>query len=1250
MKIISSVLLRRCLCFLTSLFATASVFGQAGLQNIQYTVATTTRDGGGRDWAYLVWDATTPALLNGRQYAIYMKTGDPASPALFRKVGVVQRQTDPRVISSLLQRSVHLGDNLAELEDGISKMFQSMSNAATLPLPEKISAILRGSTGQPAFEVNLRLLAKAHPGLAFCLGLGHAELIAPALAVSTFEVREFDPVKARELGVVGRVIVTAGAPVTLPAPGAPACLPEENARGHLNAKLRWATPDDLRRVSLLNFGFNVWRVNAPVARARGWTSSPPATAQLLGAANMNGAEIRRVSDIPVLRSRDFDSVSVTNFSPTGDTKTFFFADDNARFRGGQPFNDGDEFYYFVTARDLLGRDGVVSSGTFVRMCRRLPPGAPTDVRVENDYTWANGISNQVLKVNWPQSVNGPGTNIASYWVYRWLSATQHVAYESNPLFNRIAMVPHLPGTNRNQFLDNGQSAPVLSTNVDETFWYTVRAVDLTACGDLPSPHSGLAYGVLRDRVGPEAPSGGVDINCATPGLDPVPNLTLVTEAGLEPRTAYFGVRGVRTHPLLAFAEFKATVEAAPPALLTPVEYETVRVDFDPATGEAGANYAVPRAWGNSVVTFQVRVGISDELISRWETFQINPGSWPAPGQRRVASIVGSVTVSPTPVYNLEPAPIRLGRPRVDYTPFALPPLWSITIPVIGLANGLVKVQTSSDLRSWRDWPQSPVTVSQGRIVLSYNSVFGAIPHQFYRVQPLSHLVEAPCAHYADPASPEIKVNMFFKRDTKEYRLYRRIDDGPLTLLAQGQADYDAGVVRTQRLSDAWPASAKKICHFAQAIDRHGNASPMVQLGDCIKLLATEVPCPVLSAIVATNGPNGEAQMLLNWFCPPDGVDRFRIIVSTNKTSASPSRSAEPRRTDMIFGGAPAQVVHRRPTGTHALAKPLNQDFTGSFDTSQVGAEIGPGPQYRTNVNVATGVTYFVQVIALGPGGTASSCQKTRQFTYKARPVSGPGRQVPWPNRPLPTVSEWSEVRACLMPTTNGSPGIDPYYPVGIRIGSAVFRTAIEEERNCQPGIGPCRPPAFADEIGLLQAAAAASGATGMVSVVTNRISSPANPLLHLFPAGENALEKKIFPVVLYRSQVANASFPAVSRDLVQASPLLEKIAYYRDPNPIFVANSIELKDPFIRATVTTRTSEQFHQRRRPPWADTIGAPPTCFCDYYLVTTIAETDFYLLDTQPVLAGATYQYTLVRFNPATREPEHVIPAGTVTIPEN
>jgi hypothetical protein len=103
-----------------------------------------------------------------------------------------------------------------------------------------------------------------------------------------------------------------------------------------------------------------------------------------------------------------------------------------------------------------------------------------------------------------------------------------------------------------------------------------------------------------------------------------------------------------------------------------------------------------------------------------------------------------------------------------------------------------------------------------------------------------------------------------------------------------------------------------------------------------------------------------------------------------------------------------------------------------------------------------------------------------------------------------------------------------------------------------------------------------------------------------------------FPCVLYRYQVANELYQTVSGDVAQVSPLMENIAWGKDGS----GNTV-IYDPFVLITRPREYSD--------PWG-----------------------IYLLDTQPVVRGATYQYLLLRFNEQTREIDRIIPAGTVTIP--
>src|ERR1019366_4383092 len=137
-------------------------------------------------------------------------------------------------------------------------------------------------------------------------------------------------------------------------------------------RLRWGTSPALRRLSLLGYGFNIWRIPQTNARALGYNTNPPSILQL-----QSGA-FSRANQGPVVATKDFDVAHGFGSAddPT-DRTTYFFSDNNGHALGnvhfpsnGPPhlgyltpaFNDGDQFYYFITARDVLGRDGHVSLG------------------------------------------------------------------------------------------------------------------------------------------------------------------------------------------------------------------------------------------------------------------------------------------------------------------------------------------------------------------------------------------------------------------------------------------------------------------------------------------------------------------------------------------------------------------------------------------------------------------------------------------------------------------------------------------------------------------------------------------------------------------------------------------------------------------------------------------------------------------------------------------------------------------------
>ena len=103
----------------------ASALAQGGVGDIVYTVGTTTTDSHGRAWAYILWQATDPALTSNRVYAVYSKPGNPTNPAPYMRLSVVKVQTDARIIEPHLQRAANLGDNLPKLQEDLSQLFGS---------------------------------------------------------------------------------------------------------------------------------------------------------------------------------------------------------------------------------------------------------------------------------------------------------------------------------------------------------------------------------------------------------------------------------------------------------------------------------------------------------------------------------------------------------------------------------------------------------------------------------------------------------------------------------------------------------------------------------------------------------------------------------------------------------------------------------------------------------------------------------------------------------------------------------------------------------------------------------------------------------------------------------------------------------------------------------------------------------------------------------------------------------------------
>lgn len=443
-----------------------------------FTAGTVWRDGFGRDWAWVSVQAPRPDLLRDRAFAVFSKAGESDSPGVFAFEGLVQAQMDPRVLQVLITRGEQLGGDAALLVSELRDLFQEFELDPSLTPGELLSAVIQGSLLDDDRYANLMILARKHPAISLGAGLAHAQRIGAGF--TTFELREWDA-EAGEAGrVLGRVTVEAGAPRVLAAPVNLAGVPDTSARTHLNTRFRWEEPAALKRFALLQLGFDVIRMDKLFAEAEGYHTAPPTPEQ---------AEtlLRDFPDFVVRANRQPVMINAN----AGPEEPFYVDDNHAFEAGGVPLEDGAEYYYFVAARDLLGRMGMLSEGLLLRVCDRVPPPVPTDIEVlrVREFDPDTQQRRDRLKVRWRQ--NDPEVDgTVLYRVYKWEAYNQPGFRVYDPDMVPFAEVAHVPDAVFNEIYDDTLG----EEDTGQQQMYTVVAFDSGVCEPNASGHSGIGIG------------------------------------------------------------------------------------------------------------------------------------------------------------------------------------------------------------------------------------------------------------------------------------------------------------------------------------------------------------------------------------------------------------------------------------------------------------------------------------------------------------------------------------------------------------------------------------------------------------------------------------------------------------------------------------------------------------------------------------------------------------------------------------
>ncbi len=1160
-----------------------------------FTVGTTTRDAGNRDWSFVLIGSADTALVRGKRFAIYGKPGDVSSASPYTLRGTIFRQTDVGGVNALLNQSVALGQDLGQLTNAINTFLRRVPGISNQVPAQKVLTLFRSAETNASSAATLSLLASSNPGLRLCLGEAFAETIT---SLTTYEVREVNPATGLAAFVVGRVTITPGNPVVLPAPGKPFQVVTNHPDDHLRVRLRWGTPDALRRLSLLSYGYHVWRLPRSTAEGAGFHVAPPTLAQLRGASG-----VVLVNDAPASTTKELSAGSGLGAAddPT-DRETYFVVDDNGRrIRGNVPtagveFADGAEFYYFVTALDVLGRDGLVSPGGLGRACRRKTPLAPIDLSARDEVQvlpLPGGANTNVqrIRVQWAQWK--PGTNAGErateYWIYRWPNPGDALRTDLPATTYRIGVVAHVSGADGNSYLDNGPTAPV--TPGLSNFWYTVRAVSVAACDNLLSPHSPPVSAVLRVREGPAAGSGLVRGSCGVPA---VRFETVSRELDVDVPTDQWNYRlvCVRRDPGIAWVRFAVTNSVAGVSLLGPVYFppgdDRLEVEYTPlldisSPGVLEVGCTVGNYYGAT----------SREANYRSTSLPPNRQLWRL--EFTAGQLLGTA-LNPSDPLLLAAGGFETGRcaPALDATPDESGTVTmrfnhTTTLPV------LVQAETSGPNGS--GWVDVAVAYpdAAGLYAVSYPAcLVGPLPT--FRGCIVSLPAEGDCVQHIASAAVNgsvapLQIEFTTTPRTREYRLYRTVNEGPLTLISQGAIRHHPAFPqrRVVRKDDTLPAAGARLCYYLQLLDEHGNPSPMASLG-CKEVKPPALPTPVLAEPQAVGTP-ASPQVALNWFCPVEGVHRFRVFLKVGPggpgggATVFESTQLRPDPAKALTG----YYVGLRPSN---LARAVRDvvNFGEAKLTQPISAGFGPGPQFTLVANVFPDVSYQISVQALDAQGGEGSLSTAWEFTWKTPP---PVELVPWPARPLPTVEAF-DARVAAVVFTNRENGRleDRRYPVGVRIGQ------LPNVLSTFANVGSSNYASFLRST--------------QVSI---------DPNSHVFRRETSNPERSgefLLPIVVYRQQVTNSLFPKVSGDINQVSPMIERLPW----------SILALPGQAPRVTIVDRL---IATKREIPGGLGNGVN-------YL---------YLRDQQPVLLGARYRYFVVRFK-ANREVDYIIPAGEVEIP--
>lgn len=1244
----------------------------------------------GSAWGYVVWQATDPAWYATNDVAVYLKSGDANSAAPFALQGTMAPLSEPASIQTWIGRTQNLAtatDGLAEnlnvcqINAGnlIGQWSPTPNPTVPAALKDRLAILGNRAAQEPGAAAALRALGGNHPLFRFVSGTGWAGALGvPIGQDATIELRNIVHATGAEGTVVARVTLRAVnmerntiSPDIVVAPGQAVqvvpdwpkvlppietnfAIPPQTDLPDLAPALRWSIPKAMRRQILLTRGFMVWRGDILM--------------NFSSIGDLLDADLKKVLRNPASADKVFKGIDeignepqVNNF--TADRKTFFVADDNQRYNftvkppeGTLPTITGVahepdfDLFYHVAAVDLLGRYGPPAPAGKGVPVRTMPPVVPQILRVENVVS--NG--NQRLRVTFRANLNREG----DVWTQRYLifrdrlkntdPADGALDQSINPTRNNemiyVGQVNHDLDGEEIAFIDESL-APVAAADYGQTYYYCVRAVNLRERGLLGmnlSPPSPPVFGTVRDREGPPAASGTIFTEMPRAGMF-YKAVTDVPDAKIPLNTARVRMQFERMDPGVSAMRIAITSKlpgqsASVPAVRRemPILYfgngnhisfdymvglkdrinGTVTFEYVPVTssGRLGQPYIISPALAElpgastQIQKFQVKSGLPMEMNPSEDTFWLL--YFQKEGSTQVGQAFSSATAADLVTTGTFPGGASSVRARTLL---------------------IQRASVSGAAPFWRNFSTAILPKNSTQFSFVNDGFYGIFQYRVWEIYDRVGEVEPELAYHStetgnSPEKTPVEININLPIGTYEYRLYRRIDNGPLFLLKQDTGTWDPLLVKATVFNDGMlPMAGGEISYFAQTFDQNGNAGPMALIGKKVYVLP-EMPVPVLDAM-ESGGTIAQPTMVLRATCPSPGVERMEIIMDP-----------QPLATTGIVSVAKTAglLMNSKPGGLPSAP----QKYSASLLTEGIFPNDPNVPVILgKEIRIEAGKEYTVTVRALGKGGQEGVPCSQSTFTWTAPLV---GTAVPWPARSMAAPLIWAaQVQAFLPDPADYQiiiPGNTTRFrqiydntvatrPVAIQIGTVPLVD------NVPQGIaGNSNWEVFGFALG----ESSFGGKFGLQDVPGYATDGPAD-LMHQFIAKKEIFigdiatydfDRKLLPVVLYRQQthrrIEGILNPVVDADIVQVSPMIRNIAWL--PQPDVTRNGINYTDFALFVD---------------PYVGVVprGTLPA------VNSTLA---LCLYDTAPVATGARYRYFLAHFDDAF-EIDGVIDAGVVEIPE-